>query len=189
MANPTKELDDVQMLVLDQNYNKPLRRLINREYIKTPTAGVVYAIQNCMPGYPVNALELVDRNLRDTVNSIVIDNIILSMKRDQVSLMLRAISNQQLSGLFECGIPHFNNLFDHNTNIPVYDNSEFSVMSTINNYVETIYRNNVEEFTEAAMELMSMLVNYSYLADRVIRSGFIDRERPVLYVKKAYEDR
>lgn len=189
MTNSTEELDNVQMLVLDQNYNKSLRRLINREYIKTPTAGVVYAIQKGIVGQHVNALELIDRNLRDTINSIVIDNIILSMKRDQISHMLRAISNQQLSGLFECGIPHFNNLFDHNTNIPIYDNAEFSVMSTINNYVETIYRNNVEEFTEATMELMSMLVNYTYLADRVIRSGFIDRERPVLYVKKNHEDR
>lgn len=179
----------MQLLVLEKRINAPMRRLLMREYIKTPTNKVIETLNECSNSIHADINRVVEDNLVDVVNSVVIDNILLSIKRNQVSFLLRAMSNNHLGEVMECGISHFNTLLNNRSDIPVYDNAEFKVLGAINDYVNNIFNNNREEFNYAVMELLSSLGNLSYLSDRIIRSGFINKDTPVLYVKKDYESR
>lgn len=170
----------MQVVYLAKKENRDLRRTIELEYTREETMLFIDTVITILNNPFLR--DYVTNNLVNVVNTIILDNLIQTVKNSDPLSLVNGMKNNTLGLMFEVGRRHYVDLISEEfAFIQLSPEVEKEVIAAISSYVNFVYLNNKEEIDPAILSLFETVYNnLGHLDIRQHRVTFVERDRPAV---------
>lgn len=173
----------MQMYVLPRECNLGIRRILNLEHITESNWTLMGEVAPVVPlGAP---METMFQNSVEVFNTVILDNVLRFVSSDKIFRIMEGITNSTLGLMFEVGFSHLRCLFGSHMDYLEQNGYDNQVAKLVSRHINNLYLRNKHEFDLAVIDLLESILPFlSYQKERIIRSSFINKDTPVVFLSQ-----
>ena len=171
----------MKMFLVSRECNLEIRNILKLEYLREESMNFFFGINTVLPDE--DAMGRVRENLVEVLNTIILDNVLRFISNNNLDRFLEGMKNNNLELMLETGYSHIRLLIGNYADVLEELEQRDYVVRMVELYLQDVFSRNRENFNAAIFILLNELIpSFGYLGKRIIRSGFLKVDTPVVFV-------